>query len=176
MKSDRQHWLKFVDDSLRNNPHHFWKYVSNFKLKDNFFIQLRVDNQYVTAPKLIAEAFGNHFVSTFNANYQSIILYDLIASDILPTAPISAAEMSRAIKRFRPSKCVALDGILSFIIKGSGIFILLLTHIFNLNVTSATFPSLWKQTAFVTVFKKGDCTNVKNYRPISVLNNFSEIF
>jgi hypothetical protein len=41
IKSDRQHWLKFVDDSLRNNPHHFWKYVSNFKRKDNSFIQLK---------------------------------------------------------------------------------------------------------------------------------------
>jgi hypothetical protein len=47
---------------------------------------------------------------------------------------------------------------------------------FNLSVTSATFPSLWKQTAVVPVFKKGDSTNVNNYRPISILNNFSKIF
>jgi hypothetical protein len=105
IKSDRQHWLKFVGDSLRNNPHHFWKYVSNFRRKYNSFIQLKVDNQYVTDPKLIADAFANHFASTFNANIQSFIPSDLIASDILPTAPISAAEVSKAVKRLRPSKC-----------------------------------------------------------------------
>jgi hypothetical protein len=157
VKSDRQHWLKFVDDSLRNSPRHFCKCVSNFKRKNNSFIQLRVDNQYVTDPILIADAFGNHFTSTFSANYKSFITSYFIASDFLPTAPISAAEVSKAIKRLRPSKCVGLDGIPSFIIKGcSDVFIPLLTHIrvFNLSVTSATFPTLWKQTALVPVFKK----------------------
>jgi hypothetical protein len=177
IKSDRQHWLKFIDDSVRNNLHHFWKYVSNFKRKDNSFIQLKVDNQYVTDPKLIADAFANHFASTFNTNYQSIIPSDIIASDVLPTAPISAAEASKAIKRLRPYKCVGLDAIPSFIIKGcSDVFVPLLTHRFKVSVTSATFPSLWKQTAVAPVFKKGDSTNVKNYRSISILNNFSKIF
>jgi hypothetical protein len=92
--------------------------ISNFKRKDNSFIQLKVDNQYVTDPKLIADAFANHSASTFNANYQSIIPSDLIASDFLPTAPISAAEVSNAIKRLRPSEYVGLDGIPSFVIKG----------------------------------------------------------
>jgi hypothetical protein len=73
----------------------------------------------------------------------------------LPAAPFSATEVSRAIKRLRPSKCVGLNGIPSFIIKGfSDIFILLLTYIFNLIVTSGTFPSFWKQTAVVPVFKR----------------------
>jgi hypothetical protein len=116
VKSDGQQWLKFVDDSLRNNPH-FWNYVSNFRRKDNSFIQLKVDNQYGTDPKLIADAFASHFASTFNANYQSIIPSDVIASDFLPTAPISAAEVSKAIKHLRPSKCIGLDGIPSFIIR-----------------------------------------------------------
>jgi hypothetical protein len=51
----------------------------------------------------------------------------------------------------------------------------LLTCIFNLSLTSITFPSLWKQTA-VPVFKKGNSTIVSNYRHISILNNFSKIF
>jgi hypothetical protein len=39
-----------------------------------------------------------------------------------------------------------------------------------------TFPFFWKQTAVVPLFKKGDSTSVSNYRPVSVLNNFSKIF
>jgi hypothetical protein len=35
IKSDKQQWLQFIDYSLRNNPHHYWKYVSNFKGKYN---------------------------------------------------------------------------------------------------------------------------------------------
>jgi hypothetical protein len=77
-------------------------FVSSFKRKDKSFIQHKVDNQYVTDPKLITNAFANHFASTFNANYQSIIPSDLMASDILRTAPISAGEVSKVIKRLRP--------------------------------------------------------------------------
>jgi hypothetical protein len=150
------------------------KYVSNFKRKDNSFIQLKVDNQYAKDSKLITDALANHFASTFKANYyQTFIPSDLIASDVLPTTPISAAEASKTIKRLRPSKCVGLDDIPSFIIKGcSDVFIPLLTHVFNLSVTCETFPSLWKEIYVVPAFKKGDRTNVKNYRPISILNNF----
>jgi hypothetical protein len=50
---------------------------------------------------------------------------DIVTSDFLPTAPISAAEVSKAIKRLRPSKCVGLDGIPSLVIKVVLIFLLL---------------------------------------------------
>jgi hypothetical protein len=85
--------------------------------------------------------------------------------------------VSKAIKRLRPSKCVGLDGITSLVIEGSSdIFTPLLSYIFNLSLTIVTFPSLWKQTAVVPVFKKRNSTNVSNYRPVYILNNFSEIF
>jgi hypothetical protein len=53
IKTDRQRWLKSVDDSLKTHPQHFWKYVSNFKRKDNSFIQLKIDDQFVTDPNHI---------------------------------------------------------------------------------------------------------------------------
>jgi hypothetical protein len=67
----------------------------------------------VNAMKIIADAFANHFKSVFNTSYQSVTPSDQIASDFLPTAPICAAEVSRAIKSLGPSKYVGLDGILS---------------------------------------------------------------
>jgi hypothetical protein len=66
--------VKILDCNLRNNAYHFWKYVSNFKRKDNSFIQIKIENQYITDPKLIAYAFAKHFASTFNANYQSLLI------------------------------------------------------------------------------------------------------
>jgi hypothetical protein len=142
-----------VDDSLKTHPQHFWKYVSNFKRKDNSFIQLKIDDQFVTGPKHIADEVATYFESIFNTSLS--VNPDTVASDFLPTASISAAEVSKAMKRLRPSKCFRLDGIPSLVIKGcSDIFTPLLTYIFNLSLTSVTFPSLWKQTAVASVFKK----------------------
>jgi hypothetical protein len=61
IKSDGQQWFKYIDDSLKTHPQHLWKYVCNFKRKDNSFIQLKIDNQFVTDPKHVADAFANYF-------------------------------------------------------------------------------------------------------------------
>jgi hypothetical protein len=139
-------------------------------LGDGFFISLDI-----LRIKLLLLLLSSSSSSTFNDNYKSITPSNLTSSDLLPTATISAAKVCRDIKRLRSSKCVGLDGIPSFIIKGCfDVFTPLLT--FNLSVTSATFPYSWKQTALVPVFIKGDSTNVNNCGPISILNIFSKIF
>jgi hypothetical protein len=52
----------------------------------------------------------------------------------------------------------------------------LLCHIFNLSLLTGKFPSLWKKAAVVPIFKKSNRALIGNYRPISILNNFSKIF
>jgi hypothetical protein len=124
-KTDRRRWLKSVDDSLKTRPQHFWKYVSNIKREDNSFIQLKIDDQFVTDPRHIADEFSTYFETIFNTSCLSVNPTDTVTSDFLPTAPISSAEVSKAIKRLRPSKCVGLDRIPSLVIKGcSDIFLL----------------------------------------------------
>ena len=51
-----------------------------------------------------------------------------------------------------------------------------LTKIFNLCLSSSYFPLIWKQANVVPVHKKGDKTNVSNYRPISLLSCIGKIF
>jgi hypothetical protein len=48
--------------------------------------------------------------------------------------------------------------------------------IFNLILSQQCYPTLWEQAAIVPVLKKGKRTSVSNYRPISLLSNFSKIF
>jgi hypothetical protein len=95
----------------------------------------------------------------------------------LSLALILELEICKALKRLKPSKAVGLDGIPNFVIKGcSEIFIPVLKHIFNLSLSQQYFPTERKQAAFVPVFKKGNSASVSNYRPISILNNFSKLF
>lgn len=44
-----------------------------------------------------------------------------------------------------------------------------LKYIYNLSLTSATFPSEWKIAKVVPLFKSGKKGQVRNYRPISIL-------
>jgi hypothetical protein len=56
------------------------------------------------------------------------------------------------------------------------IFIQSLLRIFNASLRQSKFPSLWKISKIIPVFKNGDRSIIDNYRPISILSNFSKIF
>lgn len=58
------------------------------------------------------------------------------SSEFLSLTPISDADVCKAIKRLKPSKHTGLDDIPGFVMKGcAAIFIPILRHIFNLNMT-----------------------------------------
>lgn len=49
-----------------------------------------------------------------------------------------------------------------------------LVHIFNLAISSETFPNKMKRAKVSVIFKEGERNNIGNYRPISVLPLFSK--
>jgi hypothetical protein len=51
-----------------------------------------------------------------------------------------------------------------------------LTHIINKTLSTGTFPSRLKYAEINPIFKDGEMTNIKNYRPIFLLTSFSKIF
>jgi hypothetical protein len=51
-----------------------------------------------------------------------------------------------------------------------------LRHIFNLSLTSGTVPDALKIAKLIPVSKNGDANIASNYRPISLLSAFDEIF
>ena len=69
------------------------------------------------------------------------------------------------------------DGIPSFLIKDcASVLAKPLLILFNLALNSNTFPELWKNSKIIPVFKKDNRTDIKNYRPITIINNFSKAF
>ena len=49
-------------------------------------------------------------------------------------------------------------------------------EIVNLSIETGDYPAKLKLAKFVPLFKDGDELDVNNYRPISLLSNFSRIF
>lgn len=47
---------------------------------------------------------------------------------------------------------------------------------FKKSLAEGVFPSLWKAALIVPVHKKGSKSDIKNYRPISILNTISKVF
>jgi hypothetical protein len=69
------------------------------------------------------------------------------SSEFLSFAPLSNADVCKAIKRLKRSKSVGLDLPVSVIKICSGIFIPVLKHTFSLSLTQQYFPTVWKKAA-----------------------------
>ena len=50
-----------------------------------------------------------------------------------------------------------------------------LTRLINLSLTLSQVPSKWKIANVIPIFKKGDKSDVNNYRPVSLLSCVSKI-
>ena len=51
-----------------------------------------------------------------------------------------------------------------------------LTSLCNRSTAKGVFPSQWKQANVTPLHKKGDTSEAKNYRPVSLLSCLSKVF
>jgi len=85
-------------------------------------------------------------------------------------------EINKIINSLKNKTSHGYDEISDKILKASAPFILSqLTCIFNKVLSSGTFPVRLKYSEAQPLFKKGEKTEIANYRPISLLPSFSKI-
>lgn len=48
--------------------------------------------------------------------------------------------------------------------------------IFRRSIDEGQFPSIWKLSSITPIFKSGDKSHAKNYRPISILSHIAKLF
>lgn len=177
IKSDKLIWQQNIDENLKREPKKFWKYVQSFQKPNNNYPSVINTNGVTISDKTsIANAFAEHF-NSYQVIHNQSIDHCVYTSQNLTLPNISHEDVKDAIRKLKPTKSKGTDGIPNFIIKGcADILIPVLAHIFNLSLTTGIYPSKWKEAVITPVFKSGKKNDIKNYRPISILNNFSKLF
>ena len=90
--------------------------------------------------------------------------------------PTNEDEILKITKSLKPSKSRGYDEISVFFLKKIIFYIVSpLTHIFNKSLISGIFPNALKLAKIIPIFKKDDPSQLKNYRPISLLPAISKI-
>jgi hypothetical protein len=107
--------LKSVDDKLKVQPKHFWKYVASFRKSNSNSIQLEVDGNHHIQPTDVANEFCKHFQSVYNHPCPVAFPTNLSSSELLTLAPVSYSDIIKAINHLKPSKSVGLDDIPGFV-------------------------------------------------------------
>lgn len=86
-------------------------------------------------------------------------------------------EVLETIASLKTNNSSGMDGISGKILKCIDKFIVYpLVYLINFIIRTSTFPSVLKMAVVIPLFKRGDRTDVSNYRPISLLSSISKIF
>ena len=86
-------------------------------------------------------------------------------------------EVISQVNKMEADKSCGLDGIPPGVYKHLTMpWILLITSLFNLILTSGSYPLSWSKAKLFMLFKRGNRMDPNNYRGISVINSIAKIF
>jgi sarcosine oxidase/L-pipecolate oxidase len=131
------------------------------------------------SPKQAAETFNNYFLNiTENLNVHfandnnpiSLLKkYHPFQFPPVQIVPITEGEIRSVISSLKSTNSSGYDGISTKILKLCGNQISKpLAFIFNKSITMGVFPEQLQYAVLIPLHKKGDVSNVANYRPISL--------
>ena len=182
LHSSYHSYLTKTENNLTTNPKKFWSFIRQ-KKGQSFLPGIMRDSSNNTFENGldIVNAFRNYFQSVYiessSNNLPTNNYIQTNASGAINVTRISEEEICRAFCKFSASNTCGNDGIPAFLIKDcKTIFVAPLLYIFNLILQTEKFPNSWKTARLCPIFKNGDKSVINNYRPISILNNFSKLF
>lgn len=182
---------KIINLSL-NKSKQMWKLIKNeIKQGDNHInLSIKIRDNLINNPKLIANEF-NKFFSTIphtlinkaceHTNNSKTTQKGNTMSSIknhksMFFTPVSEDDITKIINNLKTKNSSGLDQIPITLIKKCCHSIKSpLTYIFNICLSEGTFPDRLKWAKILPIHKKGDATNMNNYRPIAILSSFSKI-
>jgi len=91
--------------------------------------------------------------------------------------PITVSEITEAVKTLKTCKATGNDFLLNeYFIEGIDILSSHLCDLFNSILNFGYFPDQWSEGIIYPVHKKGDVSNVENYRGITLVSCMSKLF
>ena len=138
----------------------------------------RGDNRY-ESPHSIVNAFADFFKSVYvNSSRPPPDVNNRYLGDAnISVNNLSITDIVKALKKMKSKHTAGPDLIPSFLLRDCATCLSKPLHtIFNLSLNTHTFPHQWKSAKICPVFKGGNISDISNYRPISILSNFSKAF
>lgn len=175
----------YYKNSLLNdltNPKHFWKKLNYLLNKSNMSspAKLRINNNIISNPTSVADAFNQHFSSVCNLRPPDFCYSNFVNSNVVNSSfsftTILPIEVQQAISEIKSGSAVGIDDLeIKFIKVASHVLAYPLCDLFNLSISTCKVPVMWKCARVTPLYKSGDPLDPNNYRTISIISNVVKI-
>lgn len=174
-------YLTKVQHDIGQDSRSFWQFINSKRSVVGVPNTMHLNDMHLVDGESISNAFAAYFSSVYANDLEHSDIHDALGDcqifDALCLDQIKYEDVCDAVRGLKVNKAIGPDNIPSFVIKGMiGFLAEPLRFLFNLSLKTNTFPQVWKEAKICPVFKKGDSTDVKNYRPISLLSCPAKIF
>jgi hypothetical protein len=133
-------------------------------------------NEKLTGSLSIVNAFADFFQKSHVIS-QPTELEMLTQNPTLLINEIDEEVVHKALRKVKDKSTAGTDGIPAFLLRDcASAFPYPLTALFNLSLKTSTYPASWKKSLISPIHKKGNKSEVENYRPVTLLCNFSKVF
>jgi Reverse transcriptase (RNA-dependent DNA polymerase) len=167
-------------NQILRDPQKFWNFIGSKKVNNPRLSVMSNDNKTFVGFGDIADGFAEYFKSVFDNNVSddsNLSSSHTPWSYTLNIDELSISDLKYGFGRLKSISSSGPDFIPDFILKGCESCLLNpLKFIFNLILKSSVFPDRWKCTKVTPVYKKGDKSCIKNYRPVALLSSPAKLF
>ena len=126
--------------------------------------------------KDIADLFNKHFYDQFSEESKYDIDINFINNPLFNFS-IGTNTIYQEPTKINPNKSTGPDNISGQVLKHCARSIAYpLSLLFNLSFKTGSIPNEWKLAHVVPIHKKGEISDIENYRPISLTSIISKIF
>ena len=189
LKKDKINWQKTKLRNSCGNSSLLWKNVLGWLNWSSVGSPTKLfhSGRIYTSPSALAEILNGFFIEKISLIRKKLpnptddplqMLRHLMVNKTaqFSLSPVHPDTVRKIILSLKNSKACGVDNIDTYIIKLMVDEIVPpVTHILNLSIQQAVFPSMYKVAKVIPLLKKGDPLEAKNYRPVALLCIISKI-
>jgi len=183
-KTDYTKYITDTQNSLLSNPKQFWKFFSNKRSNNSLPTSITYENQSICGGEQIVRSFAHYFANvyvssdTFSTIPDSSTYSPALTSDLnLFSVVLNITDVLNELDTITFKSNPGPDMIPSiFFSNFKFVLTIPLLYLYNLSLSTGTFPTVWKTSFITPISKGGDISSVTNYRPICLLSIIPKIF
>jgi hypothetical protein len=194
-KAKMAHYHKVINES-KGKSRDLWKHMGELrgKTKDKGPSVISIDNELCSDPHKITNSFNKYFTNIANDILQGQTnlkdpteykpppcLQDFIDNNLprgtrFSIPKVTEGQMKKSLNSVNVNKSTGLDSMSAkFLRIATPVLARHLCKVINISISTGVFPDLWKHAKIIPIYKSGKCTDMNNYRPISILAILSKI-